>query len=59
MKQDAEQLLAQYNEQSGVSGKHAYSENLHNDTGCGCCDCVDGMCSWCEVCTLCSSGSCC
>lgn len=34
-----DQLLADYQKQSTSNGKHAYSEQLHNDTGSGCCLC--------------------
>ena len=46
---DTEKLLEQYEQQSNSVGKHAYSENLHNDTGCGCCDICD-ICVTCSTC---------
>ena len=58
---DVEQLLADYNRQINDNGKHAYSENLHNDDSSGCClcDCLSSICNICSCCTLFSTGECC
>ena len=46
---DIDVLLAEYNGQVKPSGKHTYSELLHNDNSCCLCD----MCECCCACSDC------